>query len=204
MQKTLKIYDRDSHLTTCEAIVLHCEFDEVHKAYAVILDQTVFFPEGGGQFADLGYICENASEIESNNHEFNHEPQKPVILANILVVQISEDIIKHYADAPLEVGTKVACHIDWNRRFDFMQQHSAEHILSGLVYRTFGCHNVGFHLGLYETTLDFDGPLTNEQLTWLEMEANKAIWQTYRSSLRFFYYRKNNIDTRLKSTIILS
>ena len=130
MQKTLKIYDRDSHLTTCEAIVLHCEFDEVHKAYAVILDQTVFFPEGGGQFADLGYIGENASEIESNNHEVNQEPQKPVILATILDVQISEDIITHYADAPLEDGTKVTCHIDWNRRFDFMQQHSAEHILS--------------------------------------------------------------------------
>ena len=185
MQKTLKIYDRDSHLTTCEAIVLHCEFDEVHKAYAVILDKTVFFPEGGGQFADLGYICENASEIESNNHEFNQEPQKPIILANILDVQISEDIITHYADAPLEVGTKVTCHIDWNRRFDFMQQHSAEHILSGLVYRNFGYHNVGFHLGLYETTLDFDGPLTNEQLTWLEMEANKAIWQNISFKITF-------------------
>ena len=105
MQKTIKIYDRDSHLTTCEATVLHCEFDEARDTHAIILDQTVFFPEGGGQFADLGYICENASEAKSN----------------ILDVQISDDTITHYTDRPLEVGTKVTCHIDWNRRFDFMQ-----------------------------------------------------------------------------------
>ena len=185
MQKTIKIYDRDSHLTTCEAMVLHCEFDKARDTHAVILDQTVFFPEGGGQFADLGYICENASEAESNNHKINQEPQKPVILANILDVQISDDIITHYTDRPLEVGTRVTCHIDWNRRFDFMQQHSAEHILSGLVYRTFGYHNVGFHLGMTETTLDFDGPLTLEQLTWLEEEANKAIWQNIAFEITF-------------------
>lgn len=174
MQKTLKIYDRDSHLTTCEATVLHCEFDETKKTYAIILDQTVFFPEGGGQFADLGHLCKHTSV---DNHVTD--------IVNIVDVQISEDIITHYADASLEVGTNVTCHIDWNRRFDFMQQHSAEHILSGLVYRTLGYHNVGFHLGMTETTLDFDGPLSPEQLVWLEAEANKAIWQNIAFEITF-------------------
>lgn len=174
MQKTLKIYDRASHLTTCEATVLHCEFLESKQAFAIILDQTVFFPEGGGQFADLGYL---------SKHTSTGTPVSDIV--NIVDVQISEDIITHYTDAPLEAGTNVTCHIDWNRRFDFMQQHSAEHILSGLVYRNFGYHNVGFHLGLTETTLDFDGQLTPEQLVWLEAEANKAIWQNVAFEITF-------------------
>lgn len=167
MEATYKLYDTDSHLTRCEATVLGCEFDTARNAYAVILDQTVFFPEGGGQFADLGYITEQEDS------------------AAVLDVQISEDLIMHYIDKPLTVGTKVTCEIDFARRFDFMQQHSAEHILSGLVYRNLGYHNVGFHLGLTETTLDFDGPLTSEQLIWLEEEANKAVWQNIAFEITF-------------------
>lgn len=167
MQTTLKIYDQDSHLTTCEATVLSCKFDEERKAYAIILDRTVFFPEGGGQFADTGFI----NDIE------------------IFDVQMKEDVILHYTSEDilqrLVPGTMVTCQINWNRRFDFMQQHSAEHILSGLVYRNFGYHNVGFHLGMTETTLDFDSPLTNEQLHWLEQEANKAIWQNIAFEITF-------------------
>jgi len=167
MEATYKLYDTDSHLTRCEATVLGCEFDTARDAYAVILDQTVFFPEGGGQFADLGYITEQEDS------------------AAVLDVQISEELITHYTDKPLTVGTKVTCQIDFARRFDFMQQHSAEHILSGLVYRNLGYHNVGFHLGLTETTLDFDGPLTSEQLVWLEEAANKAIWQNIAVEITF-------------------
>ncbi len=167
MQTTLKLYDRDSHLATCEATILNCTFDAERNAFAVILDQTLFFPEGGGQFADTGFIND----------------------AEVFDVQIQNDVIIHYLKeetaATLTVGAKVTCQIDWNRRFDFMQQHSAEHILSGLVHRTFGYNNVGFHLGLTETTLDFDGPLTGEQLQWLEQEANKAIWQNIAFEITF-------------------
>lgn len=158
MQPTLKIYDTDSHLTVCDATVLACSFDEARNAYGIILDQTVFFPEGGGQFADTGSLCGS-------------------VTAQVSDVQIKDEIITHYTDTALPVGERVTCQIDWTRRFDFMQQHSAEHIISGLVYRNFGYHNVGFHLGLEETTLDFDGPLTAGQLTWLEQEANQAIWK---------------------------
>lgn len=183
MQKTLKIYDQDSHLTTCEATVLGCEFDEQREAYAIVLDQTVFFPEGGGQFADLGYISEKL--LANYSHSISQVSDASASHINVLDVQITDDVITHYTDAPLPAGTKITCQIDWNRRFDFMQQHSAEHILSGLVYRNFGYHNVGFHLGLTETTLDFDGPLTAEQLQWLEIEANKAIWQNIAFEITF-------------------
>ena len=179
MQKTIKIYDTDSHLTTCEATVLHCEFQEAIGSYAIILDRTVFFPEGGGQFADLGCI------FESNATSGPFAEDSIGKVANIVDVQVKEDVITHYTDAPLTIGSKVTCNIDRARRVDFMQQHSAEHILSGLVYRTWGFHNVGFHLGLTETTLDFDGPLTADQLKWLEEEANKAIWKNIAFEITF-------------------
>ena len=163
MHPTLKIYDRDSHLTTCEATVLSCDFDPEKKAYAIILDQTVFFPEGGGQFADTGFI--NDTEVFD--------------------AQIRDEIITHYVKSALPVGAKVTCRINWNRRFDFMQQHSAEHIISGLVHSTYGYNNVGFHLGLTETTLDFDGPLTPEQIKSLEIDANKAIYQNVSFDITF-------------------
>ena len=163
MQPTLKIFDRDSHLTTCESAVLSCEFDPSKNAYAIILDQTVFFPEGGGQFADIGYI----NDVE------------------IFDVQIHDEIITHYGKSALSVGESVTCQIDWNRRFDFMQQHSAEHILSGLVHNTYGYNNVGFHLGMTETTLDFDGPLTPEQIHDLEIKANQAVYENVAFDITF-------------------
>lgn len=163
MHPTLKIYDRDSHLTSCKATVLSCNFDQEKNAYAIILDQTVFFPEGGGQFADTGYIDD----------------------AEVFDAQIHNEIITHYAKSALPVGATVTCHIDWNRRFDFMQQHSAEHIVSGLVHSAYGYNNVGFHLGMTETTLDFDGPLTPEQIKDLEIAANKAIYQNIAFDITF-------------------
>lgn len=155
MDATKKLYDTDSHMTTCTALVLGCEYDEKKKAFAIILDQTVFFPEGGGQFSDIGFIND----------------------VKISDVQIKNDIITHYAEQPLEIGSEVTCRIDWDRRFDFMQQHSAEHILSGLVYKTYGYNNVGFHLGMTETTLDFDGLLTPDEIMDLEIKANEAVYK---------------------------
>ena len=180
MQATYRLYDTDSHLTTCEATVLSCDFDTERNAYGIILDRTVFFPEGGGQLSDTGYIYTDTQALSVKQTETLADG-----CVQIFDVQISEDIITHYADKPLTAGTVVTCEIDWNRRFDFMQQHSAEHILSGLVYNNFGYHNVGFHLGLTETTLDFDNPLTDDQLIWLEQEANKAIWQNIAIDITF-------------------
>ncbi len=168
MQPTIKLYDTDSKLTTCEATVLSCDYEKERGAYAVILDRTVFFPEGGGQFADMGTIT------------LAEQP-----CCRVTDVQITDDIITHYTTTPLPVGSIVLCTIDWKRRFDFMQQHSAEHILSGLVHRTYGYHNVGFHLGLTETTLDFDGPLTAEQISDIEYRANQAVWENIPIEITF-------------------
>lgn len=92
------------------------------------------------------------------------------------VRRVSGQII-HYCDRPLKTGVTVEGEIDWERRFDFMQQHSAEHILSGLVKQRFGYENVGFHINETEMTFDLNGPLTDEQITDLENSANEAVWR---------------------------
>jgi len=196
MQATEKLYELNSHLTNCEARVLSCEYDETRHAYAAILDRTVFFPEGGGQLADLGSIIPlsntsaSGADTSSSSTKSNMLPSSQETCCNlstvhILDVRIFEDVITHYTDQPLPVGSAVYCEIDWGRRFDFMQQHSAEHILSGLVHSIYGYNNVGFHLGLTETTLDFDGSLTPEQISDLELRANQAIWENIPFQITF-------------------
>ncbi len=161
---TEKLFYQDSHLAEFEAEVISCEpagadFDESGKGqphlWAAELDRTAFFPEGGGQYADTG------------------------VLGGVRVVDVQEkeDRILHLLDAPLEPGIRVAGMIDREERFMKMQQHSGEHIVSGLVNSRFGYHNVGFHLGSEDCTMDFDGELTKEQLSEIEREANRAVWK---------------------------
>ena len=150
---TEKLFYKDSHLTEFEATVLSCE--EVKGQYKVVLDQTAFFPEGGGQYADTG-ILENVKVLDA--HEKN-------------------DVIYHTTDRPLNIGEKVHGKINWEERFEKMQQHTGEHIISGLVHERFGYNNVGFHLGSDYCTMDFDGPITKEQLKEIELAANKAVFE---------------------------
>ena len=150
-----KLFYKDIHITDFEATVTDCIYDEQKKLYEVILDRTAFFPEEGGQVADKGSLAGQA----------------------VCDVQIKNDIISHYVKETLEPGTVVHGQVDWAQRFDFMQQHSGEHMISGLVNKHFGLDNVGFHLGLSEVTLDFNGELTLEQLRIIESEANAAVWQ---------------------------
>ncbi len=149
---TRKLFYEDIHMTTFKANVISCEPADKH--YRVLLDATAFFPEEGGQSADLGTI--NGLKVCD--------------------VQIESDYIYHTLKEPVVVGETVECHVDWAQRFDFMQQHSGEHILSGIVHERFGYNNVGFHLSTREVTLDFDGPLNNEQLRAIELAANRVIW----------------------------
>lgn len=161
---TEKLFYQDSHLAEFEAEVISCEpagadFDESGKGqphlWAAELDRTAFFPEGGGQYADTGALGG----------------------VRVVDVQEKEDRILHLLDAPLEPGIRVAGMIDREERFMKMQQHSGEHIVSGLVNSRFGYHNVGFHLGSEDCTMDFDGELTKEQLSEIEREANRAVWK---------------------------
>jgi len=148
------LYNKSSYIKTFTAAVLSCEKTE-SGAYDVTLDRTAFFPEQGGQDSDRGSIGG----------------------VRVTDVQIHGDTVYHTVEAPLQVGTCVEGVIDWVRRFDYMQNHTGEHIVSGILHSKYGYDNVGFHLGNEVMTLDTSGPLTHEQLAEVEISANKAVYE---------------------------
>lgn len=158
---TEKLFYEDSHRTECVGKVLACEEKKDH--YEIVLDQTVFFPEGGGQYADTGTIGE----------------------AKVLDVHEKQGVIYHWCDRPVEVGSTVVGRIQWEERFEKMQQHSGEHIVSGLVHEKFGYNNVGFHLGGDYCTMDFDGPITKDELKEIERLANEAVYQNLKIEVSY-------------------
>ena len=149
---TIKLFYNDSHQKQFTAQVLSCV--ETDKGFQVVLDATAFYPEGGGQACDLGTI---------------HD-------ANVLDVREKDGIIQHLCDKKLEVGETVEGRINWVRRFSLMQQHSGEHIVSGIIHSRYGWHNVGFHMGSQLMTIDFDGPIPADDLAIIERAANEAVW----------------------------
>lgn len=149
--ETIKLYDRDAYETAFDAKVISCV--EEDGRYEVVLEKTLFFPEEGGQTPDKGMLGG----------------------ADVLDVQIKGDVIIHTVSNPLIVGENVAGEIDWKHRFFNMQQHSAEHIFSGLANKKYGYQNVGFHLSNQIVTMDFDGVFTESQLEEMEWEVNQAI-----------------------------
>lgn len=150
---TEKLYYRDCHLAQFRASVTGCTPTE--KGYQVTLDATAFYPEGGGQACDLGTLGG----------------------VRVLDVQERDGEILHLCDGALQVGDQVDGAIDDARRFDLMQQHTGEHIVSGIIHRRFGYHNTGFHMGADVTTIDFDGIIPVEALAEIEAEANGALWK---------------------------
>ena len=148
-----KLYYADSHLKEFSATVTGCT--EAKGGWAVTLDATAFYPTGGGQNCDLGTLGG----------------------VNVLDVKEQGEEIIHLCDAPLEIGSTVEGSIDWERRFDHMQQHSGEHLVMGQVYQKFGYHNVGFHMGTGIVTIDLDGPVTWDELMEIERKVNRIIWE---------------------------
>ena len=148
---TEKMYELDSYVRSFTATVEECAACD--DGYAVRLSRTAFFPEGGGQAADPG------------------------VLGGLAVkdVQIVDGEIWHYVDAPLEIGTEVKGELDWETRFSRMRHHTSEHIVCSIANRWHGLHNVGFHLGSEDVTLDLDGELTREQIDAIEDEANRVV-----------------------------
>lgn len=148
---TEKLYELNSYVRSFAAVVEECV--PHGDGYAVRLNRTAFFPEGGGQAADPG------------------------VLGGLMVndVQIVDGEIWHYLSAPLTVGTEVAGVLDWDTRFSRMRHHTAEHIVCSIAHRWHGLHNVGFHLGSEDVTLDLDGELTREQIDAIEEEANRVV-----------------------------
>ncbi len=148
---TRKLYYEDSHMAQFTATVLSCQ--PIGEQYEVILDQTAFFPGGGGQLPDTGYMG-TAKVIGAKEQ--------------------GEDVI-HIVSAALEVGSVVECRLNWNQRLRRMQNHSGEHIVSGIIHQKFGYENVGFHMGDDFVTIDYSGELTPGQVYDIEREANLAI-----------------------------
>lgn len=150
---TIKLYENDSYIKNFSATVVSCE--EKDGAYSVVLTQTAFFPEGGGQDADKGKIND----------------------ADVLDVQIKNDVIYHKVNKPFNVNEEVTCTLDWETRFSRMQNHTGEHIVSGVIHSLFGYNNVGFHMNDTLVTLDVDGPLSDEDIKKVELKANNAIYE---------------------------
>ena len=148
-----KLYEENPFLARFTARVRSCA--QGRKGWDVILDQTAFYPEGGGQPYDLG------------------------VLGGVQVLEVHEreGHVVHTCSAPLEVGSAVEGQIDWARRFDLMQHHSGEHIVSGLAHAMYGCDNMGFHMGADVITIDLSVELTQDQVRELEAAANRYIWE---------------------------
>ena len=169
---TKKLFYEDSFRQEFDAVVTECK--EQEGTYLIVLDQTVFFPEGGGQSADTGMLwCTSGQNDQKTITESMCSREEETV--HITDVQEKNGQIYHKGDRPLEVGSNVHGKIDWTERFSKMQQHTGEHIVSGLVNSIYGYHNVGFHLAKDYVTLDFDGALTKKQLREVEQKANGAI-----------------------------
>ena len=152
---TEKIYYQDSEIKSCQAKVLECRKGK--KGYEILLDRTVFYPEGGGQPYDQGTLNQ----------------------VQVLEVHEQGEEIWHYTKEPLEEGCQVTAQIDWERRLDLMQQHSGEHIVSGIIHERYGYNNIGFHMGPETITIDFDGEIPEEALREIELAANQYVWENH-------------------------
>lgn len=153
--KTEALYDRDAFAKDFVGKVISCEEVKLKDktAYKVVLNQTAFFPEQGGQTSDIGTLDE----------------------AKVMDVQIEDEVIYHYCTSGFLIGEEVHGVIDWEHRFNNMQQHTGEHIFTGIAHNTYGADNVGFHLSDNTVTLDLNIELSDEQVDYIEKRANEII-----------------------------
>ena len=182
----MKLYETNGHIKDFEATVLSCNINSDGN-YDVILDKTAFFPEGGGQSSDEGTIDGN----------------------RVLNLRLTDDLenVIHTIECQLSIGSKVFCQIDMDKRFSDMQNHTAEHIVSGIIHSLYGYDNIGFHMGENEITMDFNGILDKEQLDDIEMRANKVVYDNVPINISFispenadkvFFRSKKEINSTIR------
>lgn len=155
---TKELFYENMYLSESKAKVLNCTKSQ--KGYEIILDSTIFYPMGGGQYGDKGYILDSFGKR-----------------VDISDTYLKNNYIVHLGNNFLDEGSEVKIFIDWELRYARMQEHSGEHIISGLVTKYFGYQNVGFHMGNDEITIDYNGVITKESLDKIEIEANKIIYE---------------------------
>ena len=173
---TAKLYENDSLLKTCTAVVEACEQKPDH--YEILLNQTVIFPEGGGQLSDQGK------------------------LNDVPVFYASEEGEKvwHWTKAPLAVGSSVTVTLDWDVRLDRMQQHCGEHILSYAFWKSCGANNVGFHMNEDSVFIDLDKEVDEEAVQKAELMANACIWANEPITIHYVQHTElGNYNLRKKN-----
>jgi len=168
---TVRLYDTDAYVKEFTARVTGCV--PCAQNYILTLDQTAFYPEGGGQPCDFGTLtCEDKT---------------------ISVTDVQEDDgslfakgeILHFCSAPLSVGTCIKGTLDWQRRLTHMREHSGEHIISGIICKSYGLNNIGFHMGKDCVTIDFDGLLTAEQILFAQKKANLKVMENVKIQAQY-------------------
>lgn len=176
MEEMNELFYREPYTKEFDAAIVSCT--SCDKGYAVVLDDTAFYPEGGGQSCDIGML----------------DGEK------VYDVQRVDGVIVHYMKAPLEIGKTVHGVVDWQRRFDNMQNHTGEHIVSGLVHSKYGYDNVGFHMGKEVIQIDFNGPLDWNQLMEVEEKANEIVMKDEKLHI-FFPEKLDQYDYRSKKEL---
>lgn len=149
---TEKLYYADPRLSAFTATVQECR--EAQDGWEIVLDRTAFYPEGGGQSCDQGTLER----------------------WDVLDVREEDGVILHRLEKPLLPGEKVSGRVDMARRIDYTQQHSADHILTGVIHKRYGYDNVGFHMGETSTFIDLNGVLDEAELAEMERVANEVVW----------------------------
>lgn len=156
--KTILLYETDGMITEFTAVVTGSVDPSDDKGSGIILDRTAFFPGGGGQDADTGYFV-----LPQGNR------------IRVTGAGVIDGEVVHYAETTIPAGSRVTGVIDRKQRLRRMQDHGAEHLISGLVHERFGYDNVGFHMSEDETVIDFNGPLTDDEIRDIEKRANEII-----------------------------
>ena len=171
-----KLYYEHPYMKEFEAIVTHCV--EKNGAFEIMLENTCFYPEGGGQPSDVGFIGDAAvSHVKETN----------------------EGII-HITDKPLDKSNTYPAYINWQKRFDHMQHHSAEHVVSGIINKLYGADNVGFHIGEEYITMDYNVTLTREDIEKIEYHSNEAVFKNIPINIDY-YDNTPQIDYRSKKEL---
>lgn len=180
-----RLYETDSYLSKIKTVVTESGTDEKGNPF-ICLEDTIFFPKEGGQNADTGYLYIVPDLNEDDSGSFDKAGHKIRILDGIITGRNtcsstsdrSKICIKYIVSESVEAGAYVSCVLDWDIRYDRMQNHSGEHIVSGILHSKYGVNNVGFHLSdTGFVTLDFDGVFTYEQVIGAEKEANRVIYE---------------------------
>lgn len=181
--KTKKIYELSPYLKELTGEII--EIEKTAAGIKVLLDQTIFYPEGGGQPSDGGFIIYQDQKVPVQD------------------IQIEEDEIWHLLkEENFSVGEKVDMEIDWDLRFKNMQMHTAEHIFSGLVKNKYDGENVGFHISKDGFTCDYNIEIPADRSRELELESNKII-QENRKLMSYYPSPEDilKIDYRSKKEI---